>query len=497
MLVDENGQPYIAHAFWNKKGQTKKNHKYIAKIGEGVKARYFYTQQELDAYKKELKAKGEQSVKTLKSDLKKRKTWKDAEKEASSSLKEVKSFTTTNKVGMPIGKLTISRGKSPTEDAYDKKFAEATKKTYDATKLGKAENAVKSVPANVKEKVSSFADNVKSKSERMVDEFKETSRKQKDKILNNVDYVKDVYGDNIPAAVEMFKDWAGVDEKERRDTARKNYSDNEEKIPGLKRQWFDAKYKADAYDDHMYEKYGSDYKEKMTPYEKDKYEKYQNDLTKKAEAGWDASVTQHYNKASRHDGDTLKDKLDKAEADYNHTLLGKIEDAKSRITGENKLREYEDIVKEYNEHPTEENGKKVEIAYRAWRKTLDGLLSDKTSIDGPSTVGYKAVLDTYHEFGEANKLAEHVARGHYVTPDGHDGAIISAPNSKINENMKAAEEIKESMKSIVEMYEDGLISQERCRDWIRLKNDRLKKMAADIQVYAEEDIIGRRKAKLR
>ena len=37
-------------------------HKYIAKIGEGVKARYFYTQEALDAYKKALSSKDEKAA---------------------------------------------------------------------------------------------------------------------------------------------------------------------------------------------------------------------------------------------------------------------------------------------------------------------------------------------------------------------------------------------------------------------------------------------------
>lgn len=38
------------------------NHKYIAKIGEGVKARYFYTQESLSAYKKALSSKDEKAA---------------------------------------------------------------------------------------------------------------------------------------------------------------------------------------------------------------------------------------------------------------------------------------------------------------------------------------------------------------------------------------------------------------------------------------------------
>ena len=37
------------------------SHKYIAKIGEGVKAKYFYTQEALNAYKKALSSKDERA----------------------------------------------------------------------------------------------------------------------------------------------------------------------------------------------------------------------------------------------------------------------------------------------------------------------------------------------------------------------------------------------------------------------------------------------------
>lgn len=51
--VDENGQPYIAHAFWNRKGQARESHKYIARVERGKgRWRYFYTQQEWDAFNK-------------------------------------------------------------------------------------------------------------------------------------------------------------------------------------------------------------------------------------------------------------------------------------------------------------------------------------------------------------------------------------------------------------------------------------------------------------
>lgn len=60
VLVDESGKPYIAHALTSVGGSSKskgfgkgrgwrENVKYIAKWGEGAKAKYFYTREQLEA----------------------------------------------------------------------------------------------------------------------------------------------------------------------------------------------------------------------------------------------------------------------------------------------------------------------------------------------------------------------------------------------------------------------------------------------------------------
>ena len=71
VLVDENGQPYIAHGIWSKARDAansgrKKATKYIEKIGEGAKARYFYTKEELDAYYNKGKQKAKKTVEKAK-----------------------------------------------------------------------------------------------------------------------------------------------------------------------------------------------------------------------------------------------------------------------------------------------------------------------------------------------------------------------------------------------------------------------------------------------
>lgn len=47
IAVDENGQPYIAHAF--------DGHKYFQKIRDGARTRYFYTREQLDNYYRKLR----------------------------------------------------------------------------------------------------------------------------------------------------------------------------------------------------------------------------------------------------------------------------------------------------------------------------------------------------------------------------------------------------------------------------------------------------------
>lgn len=47
IAINENGEPYIAHAF--------ENHKYFQKIRDGIRTRYFYTREQLDAYLRRLR----------------------------------------------------------------------------------------------------------------------------------------------------------------------------------------------------------------------------------------------------------------------------------------------------------------------------------------------------------------------------------------------------------------------------------------------------------
>ena len=64
IAFDYSGEPYIAHA-WGQRGPNQ-SHKYIARIGEGPKARYFYTPEELRAFQMGGRQKAQNAVNAAK-----------------------------------------------------------------------------------------------------------------------------------------------------------------------------------------------------------------------------------------------------------------------------------------------------------------------------------------------------------------------------------------------------------------------------------------------
>ena len=68
IAIDKNGEPYIEHGLLKNVG--KKAHKYIMKIGEGAKARYFYTKEEVDAYYRKEKDKTKAAAKNIGNSIK-------------------------------------------------------------------------------------------------------------------------------------------------------------------------------------------------------------------------------------------------------------------------------------------------------------------------------------------------------------------------------------------------------------------------------------------
>lgn len=139
ILVDENGQPYIAHSIFG--DARKKGTKYIERIKEGAKTRYFYTKAELDAYRnkqqanKQAYAEKSQNVKAYKQmrrDLRKRGrnlTKEDDAKiaflKAAKDKKYAKMLKAQNKgvsfMGIPLSKDTAA---GIAKDDYQKAYHE-------------------------------------------------------------------------------------------------------------------------------------------------------------------------------------------------------------------------------------------------------------------------------------------------------------------------------------------------------------------------------------
>lgn len=292
VAVDENGQPYLAHAgeglsqtgSSGTTGRRRANSKYIMKIQTRYGNRYFYTPQEVQAYQqakngiKNVAQKVDQARRTLKSDLKKRKTMKEAQKEAATSLKDVEHLT---------GRWYKARIETPAEAAYDKKFAEATKKTYDKTKLGKAENAAK-------EAVSSAVNNVKSKSDRMKEEF----RKKK----------------------EDVKDKLGVDEKERAEKTREEVKATKERLEKAQRELDISDKDMDKMftEDSAYaKKHWDELNRGEKAHAQDAFDRYAEKLHARNKADDEAVDARIANR--------------KAEEEYDKTPLGKAENAKDAV----------------------------------------------------------------------------------------------------------------------------------------------------------------------
>lgn len=139
MKVDSNGLPYISHGFGDRA------HKYIAKIGEGAKARYFYTQQEIDAYKrdralnkskKELEnSRAAQNKQTEKLGSKeadrRKKAAAQREKEAKAAEKASK-YNTVSVVDYVTGGVGRSQYKKRKKEVEDyERQAEKAKRAYD------------------------------------------------------------------------------------------------------------------------------------------------------------------------------------------------------------------------------------------------------------------------------------------------------------------------------------------------------------------------------
>lgn len=168
MLIDETGQPYIAHAgFFGRRG-ARQNHKYLMKIGEGAKARYLYTQEEVQAYmrggRKALKNAANKASDAVGISAKKK--LKTAEGKLQSATDSVLNTGTIQR--KRSGKELNAAQQKAADDfaSASRRYGEA-KATYEKSALGKAEKA---------------ASTLKSTKDRMKEELRKKANETVDKV---------------------------------------------------------------------------------------------------------------------------------------------------------------------------------------------------------------------------------------------------------------------------------------------------------------------------
>ena len=147
--VDRDGQPYIAHAW----GRANGAHKYIAKIGEGAKARYFYTQEELRAFQQGGRQKAQNAVNKAKDKV---------------GINQRSQFKNAQNTAMKTG-----HGSD-----WDK--ANDARSAYEKTALGKAENKLYKTKSKVENKAWDAVNKAKTTTDRMKEEFRKKDNKKLD-----------------------------------------------------------------------------------------------------------------------------------------------------------------------------------------------------------------------------------------------------------------------------------------------------------------------------
>lgn len=167
ILIDENGQPYIAHSVFSRIGDAAKSagrtaHKYIAKVGEGAKARYFYTQEELKAFYNRGKAAAGKAAETVRGAATKAATAAKSaaasvSKHASDRLGDVSDFVhrrnNKRKTAEPYiekvpGATVYHAGKHWLHDGYVDMFEDNKSKLKATANSNRTDNATNNAPAD-------------------------------------------------------------------------------------------------------------------------------------------------------------------------------------------------------------------------------------------------------------------------------------------------------------------------------------------------------------
>lgn len=157
--IDQNGAPYLEHA-WGKKT----SHKYIARIGEGAKARYFYTQEQLRAFMQGAKNTGKKvkEVAKEKSGINAKQRLEQAKKNNARTQKAA------NRMIDSGVKTLIKANWEKDSNKSDKLFNEGLKRRNAGFKLqdksrenlNKAQKAFDKTPLGKAQKIKDFSDSV-------------------------------------------------------------------------------------------------------------------------------------------------------------------------------------------------------------------------------------------------------------------------------------------------------------------------------------------------
>lgn len=221
ILFDENGSPYIAHAFGDRLrsaatsvgnaatsayGNTKAGvgrgtratHKYIDKIVENGRTRYFYTQEELKAYYNE---KAKPAI---------NKATQNARAAASRAATAV--GDTASNVAAKGRMVTNQAGEAARNLAANGK-----------TVAGNAVNRAGETARNVAQNARSARSEATRRAEEALQRGKSSTAQMRTEFRNKAEQAGRSVKNVTSSVKDTIKDIAGVDERQRRDSARKDY----------------------------------------------------------------------------------------------------------------------------------------------------------------------------------------------------------------------------------------------------------------------------------
>lgn len=189
VAIDSNGEPYIEHAIFgrnsggsNSRG-SRQNVKYLEKIKDGARTRYFYTQDELQAYYDNMRGKAKDTAQQAKQKAQKvaERAKVEARYAVGSAQKEARdrAYDEMVRASRDAGRVQVQgatntsaarqaqndaiKAKAKLKESYDNRLvqegAEAAKRRYDALKQKYADTPLAKVE-KAKEKVEQTTDNL-------------------------------------------------------------------------------------------------------------------------------------------------------------------------------------------------------------------------------------------------------------------------------------------------------------------------------------------------